>query len=632
MSKSKMSNLDVKAFEQYVRSLPTSDSVITDTVVIWGCVIRDLLNRYDCVLFPHTWRSFARDILAVSPSVWTDFCKLGLEYVRNAPFVLTGYKACLIAYCREQNIRVPSGFIQVVQALALTPQDEFELANSMNQLFSFPLRLTLNNAIPDRDLVKDYNQRDRQCWMKPKTVEEAHLLRLLKGIIRTWFEDIDVSIDTFVPSHGTGAVAEQQCKSVAEKYTAMGTDVRLRWALSPYLSFLSQELFIGECNRTARIAFVPKSATKKRTICMEPAGLMFWQHAIQRCIDRHLIRKSHVHYHIGSRFLSHDQTQNRELARIGSARYLSERSLCTIDLSNASDDVSYELVKCLFAGTPLWRLLLGTRSTSYTHSCLRGKTYRSYKFAPMGSACCFPVESIIFGSICELSLRLTRGCAGRSTLDWSVYGDDMIVPSDCREEASRLLTLFGFTMNSEKSYSYPSPFRESCGGEYYKGYDITPMRISRGFTGLTCPGVPTASPGWFECLCDMANTSYIKNLPITRKRIIDAFDDIPNQFRPAFTDSTDAGLFSVNPTNEDKYWRIWDGDFSHSFQRDRYRFGRSVSKHTDASATILEAGESYEDSLRLYEWLRINAHRKRVEEASTIHLGRSEDKWAATWS
>jgi hypothetical protein len=104
------------------------------------------------------------------------------------------------------------------------------------------------------------------------------------------------------------------------------------------------------------------------------------------------------------------------------------------------------------------------------------------KFASMGSALCFPVESLVFyTAILAIrasiqgrfpSARLLRSLAK----DVFVYGDDLIVPA---HEASAIcdgLETLGFKVNQRKSF-WTGKFRESCGKEYFDGFDVSVVKV-----------------------------------------------------------------------------------------------------------------------------------------------------------
>jgi hypothetical protein len=107
-------------------------------------------------------------------------------------------------------------------------------------------------------------------------------------------------------------------------------------------------------------------------------------------------------------------------------------------------------------------------------------TVRLKKFSTMGSACTFPVETLGFMSI-ALAACLTRRkqlVTSRNIQalmgEVTVFGDDIIVPSDCRELVCEALEVLDFKVNAAKSY-WNGMFRESCGVDAYRGVDITPV-------------------------------------------------------------------------------------------------------------------------------------------------------------
>jgi hypothetical protein len=100
----------------------------------------------------------------------------------------------------------------------------------------------------------------------------------------------------------------------------------------------------------------------------------------------------------------------------------------------------------------------------------------------MGSALCFPVEAMIFLAVVFLGMCEEESPADlrREILSYKgrvrVYGDDIIVPVDKVNGVIAALELFGFKVNASKSF-WTGRFRESCGGDYYAGVDVTPVRL-----------------------------------------------------------------------------------------------------------------------------------------------------------
>lgn len=195
------------------------------------------------------------------------------------------------------------------------------------------------------------------------------------------------------------------------------------------------------------VDFVPKNAKIHRTIIKEGSVNTMLQCALGDEMSRRLAA-----FGID---LS-DQSRNQRLALQGSL----DGSLATLDLSSASDTISTELV---FSLLPFdWAFLLNQSRSSTVQ--LDGKRLRLEKFSSMGNGFTFPLESLIFWAISSCAVE--GGFA-------SVYGDDIVVPTENCERVIRLLEICGFSINLKKSY-WAGPFRESCGADYIRGLDIRP--------------------------------------------------------------------------------------------------------------------------------------------------------------
>lgn len=207
---------------------------------------------------------------------------------------------------------------------------------------------------------------------------------------------------------------------------------------------------------------VPKNSLIDRVCCKEPDINMFLQKGVGQYIRRRL-RSFNINLN--------DQTRNQRLAREGSIT----GSLATLDLSSASDSISDELVSLLL---PLnWYACLDDlRSKSVW---VDGEKHSCEMFSSMGNGFTFELESLLFFSLAKAVAYFT---GTRGTI--SVYGDDIIVPTGMYERLVEVLSYFGFEVNAEKSFSI-GPFRESCGGHYYNGHDITPFFIRGPIMSLT---------------------------------------------------------------------------------------------------------------------------------------------------
>lgn len=199
---------------------------------------------------------------------------------------------------------------------------------------------------------------------------------------------------------------------------------------------------------------VPKSTDIDRCACKEPDINMFLQKGVGSFIRKRLRRHG---------IDLNDQSVNRDLARQGSI----DGSLATLDLSSASDSVSTRLVECLLPD--LWFSLLNALRCEVT--IIDGERHVNEMFSSMGNGFTFELESLLFYVLARTTAYF-RGIPGII----SVYGDDIIVPTDLAPDLMFVLNFFGFQVNPDKSF-WNGTFRESCGGHYDGGRDVTPFYV-----------------------------------------------------------------------------------------------------------------------------------------------------------
>lgn len=232
---------------------------------------------------------------------------------------------------------------------------------------------------------------------------------------------------------------------------------------------LDRELFASEISARQtftchnKISFVPKTAKTHRAIAVEPTLNTF----VQRGIDQELRdRLKRVGLDLS------DQRTNQDLAFLGSLS--DEDAYCTIDLSSASDTLAREVVRNLLP--PDWFDLLNhTRSPSYE---LDGTVTRYHKFVSMGNGFCFPLETLIFASLCHAAAVINH-----RKPDFRVYGDDIIVRRSIFHDAVALLRHCGFIPNPRKTF-FEGPFRESCGADWHSGENVRPLVLDSPFDNL----------------------------------------------------------------------------------------------------------------------------------------------------
>ncbi len=306
------------------------------------------------------------------------------------------------------------------------------------------------------------------------------------------FTEVDRKVyyhDT-TPKHGPGATADRlrgngkyrqrQWTSRLEKVFPSGEYLLPNW--SYYNQLEDVEYLEPEAEIPVRVVSVPKTLKAPRIIGIEPTAMQYMQQAL---LPEFLVALSESHRRVNDRlglegFLGFDdQTPNQRMACEGSLT----GELATLDLSEASDRVSNQLVREMF------------RNHRHLHdavdACRSRKAdvpgfgvQRLAKFASMGSALTFPVEAMVFLAVVMIGIekslghQLTVKDVKRLRRQVRIYGDDIIVPVVHVPSVIASLELFGAKVNRAKSF-WSGKFRESCGKEYYNGEDISIVRVRR---------------------------------------------------------------------------------------------------------------------------------------------------------
>lgn len=433
-------------------------------------------------------------------------------------------------------------------------------ARKLIQVSAWTSRITLRDIDLTDECLQDYRNNEQGVNTEPS----SSLVRSMQIHINRWMKHFDPVQMRF--GHGPGGVAGHGRTTLETKYKDLTRDRKIDIVFGDdYVD--STNSIKTELARISQTIFVPKSFKTFRTISMEPATLMYLQQGVWKEIDRCVAGNNYLRNRIGF----HDQERNNLLAKEGSIY----RNYATIDLSAASDMVSWALVKRLFKDTPLYPYLLATRSDRTLLP--DGELLKLKKFAPMGSALCFPIETIIFASVCEVVLR-RRARADRDeriTGDYSVFGDDIIVPTVCASDTMSALQLLGFRVNTSKSfYDAECWYRESCGKEYCDGIDVTPIRISRKYYStyhqlvLHVPTQPNETskdeePSGITGVVDLANRAYGKGLLTLRGWLIQRFLR-ENKHKPYVPYFGEVGFHSTTDTNFHSV-SGWDADYQRSF-------------------------------------------------------------------
>jgi len=336
------------------------------------------------------------------------------------------------------------------------------------------------NAAIERYLECEKEVREYDRLMDPELLQdfESMCIRLYGDVLTKM--DSDVYYGRIVPKHGPGSTADRLQGNA--KYDQAEWPLRLErifpygdYALPNWRYYYRMDhvdfLEPGR-ERPVRVITVPKTQKTPRIIAIEPTAMQYMQQAIARNLVDYLETDVTVRGMIG--FL--DQVPNQELAQRGSFF----EDLATLDLSEASDRVSYQHVRYMLAKYP--HLREGIDACRSRKADVRGETIRLAKFASMGSALCFPIEAMTFLAIIFLGIqkakntRLSRKDIKSYRGRVRVYGDDIIIPVEFASSVVEMLNAFGHKVNSNKSF-WTGQFRESCGKEYFHGHDVSIVRV-----------------------------------------------------------------------------------------------------------------------------------------------------------
>lgn len=297
---------------------------------------------------------------------------------------------------------------------------------------------------------KIYNQKFRDKLFTFEEYSTLHRARLFLQRILGAFEygDFRFTNGSTVNHRGFAANIVDKIKTAPECTRIAAADFMSLAHIDPHL-FISCGLYKRDKTSVARTSTqlipvegncfftVPKNNTTSRPCCMEPLGNLLLQKSISGTLYKRFLRT----YDLKNR-----QTIHRKMLMNPEACNL----WATIDLSNASDTICLELVRFLLPSD--WFFALD-RARSNRTVFPDGSVIELEKFSSMGNGFTFELETIIFYALCY-------GVLGHH--NFSVYGDDIIVPLNTALQITAILKTVGFSPNMEKSY-WNGNFRESCG-------------------------------------------------------------------------------------------------------------------------------------------------------------------------
>jgi len=250
----------------------------------------------------------------------------------------------------------------------------------------------------------------------------------------------------------------------------------------------------------SRLICVPKTAKGPRLIAAEPTSHQWCQQLLLRFLF------VQCREHFGVHFIDF-KDQQKSGAMVLKASL--DRELATVDLSDASDRLTCWTVERLLRTNESLLCALHAARTRYIRDEI--SEYPSFlslrKFASQGTATTFPVMSLVMlcialGSTLNDTDRVTWARLRELRTKVRVFGDDIILPTHGYGRLVRAMDLLQLKVNTAKSY-INGHFRESCGTDGFRGYDITPVKPKT---------LVADSPASCQAVVDTSNNLFNKGL------------------------------------------------------------------------------------------------------------------------
>ena len=374
-----------------------------------------------------------------------------------------------------------------------------------------------------RKSMSDYIQCDEEVKVadsrrEPSDIDDFNRVSAL--LFRSMFSRIEKVIydGEHVPKHGPGATADK-LRGNAKYRQNTWTDRLEEYFHSGDFLFPNARHFAEHydglhflepgAEMAVNVITVPKTQKTPRIIAIEPTCMQYAQQAVKEQFYTKIDSDRMLSAFIGFE----SQEPNQLLAQKGSR----DGSLATLDLSEASDRVSNQLVRSMLRNHPTLHGAVEACRSRTADVPGHGKI-RLAKFASMGSALCFPVEAMVFLTIVFVGIERSIGTPFSNSAHFErfigsvrVYGDDIIVPVDHVHSVIDALEAFGSLVGVNKSF-WIGRFRESCGKEYFDGQDVSIVKVRRLFptTRKRAPAVIKGEEAErFSSLVSLRNQLYL---------------------------------------------------------------------------------------------------------------------------
>lgn len=361
------------------------------------------------------------------------------------------------------------------------------------------------------------------------TNQDFYCIDVAHTLLRDLFSGVgdvygDIIRSSVTPNHGPGAVATGEKNWEKMNFKRFFDKIH---QVFPYYEFFFANAMDLAANVKAykaldkcampysKVQLVPKDSRGPRLICMEPLEFQYVQQGLSKFLTRLIETNSMTAGHVNFS----DQNVNRDLALQGSV----SGDCVTLDMKEASDRVSYWLVKELFSDTPIWRYLDATRTEGTILP--NGDKLPFKKFSPMGSALCFPIESLVHWSVAVASLHVYNEVTLKSAMSAVyVFGDDIIIKGQNHSPLFGTFEQLGMKFNAEKCCTNGF-FRESCGMDAFHGECVTPTKVKKRLP--RSPKDATAYASYIDYCNNLWSTGYLRTSEYIRLYLEKIYGRIP---------------------------------------------------------------------------------------------------------
>jgi len=390
---------------------------------------------------------------------------------------------------------------------------KLDIAKSLKLLrtltyFNYKLEIPYEKKTED-SVINSFIRTEEELSNQEFPPESEPLLQEAEHFMLNCLYGVPLSTDS-IPRHGPGAVATGERGGEKSNFSRTYKANDFEWIFPKRRFFglnadhLKQQLAQMDVltGGTAKVVLVPKDSRGPRLISCEPLEFQWLQQGlatqIVEHVEHHPLTRGHVNFTC--------QDINRELAMLGSSLYKQFRPTVikyrevrtneqggtvsravkrdvvtddwvTLDMKDASDRVSLKLVVRLMRELHFFTAMMACRSDATILP--DGRQVALKKFAPMGSALCFPVEAMIFYALAVAAVhRHTSYSWLQCVARVYVYGDDIICDREVYPIIMRHLSRVGLVFNEQKC-CVSGFFRESCGCDAYLGIDVTPIRLRK---------------------------------------------------------------------------------------------------------------------------------------------------------